>query len=323
MKSFKHQFNERCVCPACGSSVPIEIFNARFDSSPILNYIENYYGANKISELSECVYQLDKCQKCKLVYQRYIGDEVFLSELYGNWLSTTENQSSAEIAFAQFLMKPRATRDGHELMWASKYLGKSLFSMRTFDYGMGWALWARIAKDIGCESYGFDLSTQRMDAACQQGVRVLEADNFPLDSFDFINTDQVFEHVPDPLALAEKLSTLLRPGGILKISVPNGSDIIKRLKIGNWDATKGTKESLNAIAPLEHINCFNAKTLITMAIAAKLMPISVNMFQQFSFIFHKNSINLTKPKETMKAFIRPWYRFHNRQSLYIWLQRAI
>ena len=318
----KHQFYERVLCPACGGNSAKEIFNSRFDSPPISNYISHFYGANRSIELKDWVYRLDRCQECELVFQRYIGNESFLSELYGSWLSTEEHEAEANAAFVRLLRTPRATRDGHELMWVSKHLGKPLASMRTLDYGMGWALWARIAKELGCESFGFDLSMVRMGAAAQQGIKVLESVNFPAESFDFINTEQVFEHVPDPLALAAKLSRSLRLGGILKVSVPNGSDIIQRLKIGNWAAAIGTKQSLDPVAPLEHINCFNEKTLIKMGVTAGLFPISKKTFAQFAFLSHKKTINLSAPKETLKAFIRPWYRFHNRQSLYIWLQRT-
>ena len=319
----KHQFHERVICPACGSNATKEIFNSRFDSPPISNYIELFYGANRSSELRDWVYRLDQCPGCELVFQRYIGNESFLSELYGSWLSTVEHEAEALEASAHLLRAPQATRDGHELMWISKHLGKPLTSLQTLDYGMGWALWARIAKELGCKSFGFDLSTVRMRAAAQHGIKVVESENFPVESFDFINTEQVFEHVPDPLALAVKLSKSLRPGGILKVSVPNGTDIVERLKIGNWNAAKRTKQSLNAVAPLEHINCFNEKTLIRMGTTANLIPISKNTLAQFAFLSYKSAFNLSAPKETLKAFIRPWYRFHNRQSLYIWLQRAI
>lgn len=318
----QQQFIERRVCPACGGSAMKEIFISRFDQPPISIYIMSFYGPYRIAELKDWVYQLDECQECELVFQRYIGDESFLSEMYGNWLSTEEHQTEAHAAFAHLLTIPHATRDGHELMWASKHLGKPLSNMRTLDYGMGWALWARIAKELGCESFGFDLSSVRMEAATQHGIKVLEADNFPAESFDFINTEQVFEHVPDPLALAVQLSMALRPGGILKVSVPNGADILHRLKIGNWAAEKGTKQSLNPVAPLEHINCFTEKSLVKMGAKVNLMPIPKNTFAQFAFLSHKGTINLRAAKETVKAFIRPWYRFHNRQSLYIWLQRA-
>ena len=318
----QQQFIERRVCPACGGSAMKEIFISRFDRSPISIYIMSFYGPNRIAELKDWVYRLDECQECELVFQRYIGDESFLSELYGNWLSTKEHQTEADTAHSHLLTTPCATRDGHELMWASKHLGKPLSAMRTLDYGMGWALWARIAKALGCESFGFDLSAARMQAATYHGIEVLGADNFPAESFDFINTEQVFEHVPEPLALAVQLSMALRPGGILKVSVPNGVDILQRLKIGNWAAEKGSKQSLNPVAPLEHIDCFHEKSLVKMGAKVNLMPIPKNTFAQFAFLSHKGAVNLRAPKETVKAFIRPWYRFRNRQSHYILLQRA-
>jgi hypothetical protein len=57
-------------------------------------------------------------------------------------------------------------------------------------------LWARIALELGCQYFGTDLSRQRSDYAASKGVRVVEPDDLPRDAFDFINVDQVLEHVP-------------------------------------------------------------------------------------------------------------------------------
>lgn len=318
----RHQFYERLVCPACNEAAADEIFNSRFDQSPIANYISEFYGSSRVNEMKGWVYRLDRCQQCKLVFQRYVGDDSFLSELYGNWLSSECNQAEAYASFRNLLETPAATRDGHELMWVANFLRMPLDGMRTLDYGMGWALWPRIAKELGCDSYGFDLSTTRMEAAAAHGIGIVEDANLPAGAFDFINTEQVFEHVSDPLTVATRLSAALRPGGILKISVPNGTDILHRLKVGNWSAKKGSRQSLNAVAPLEHINCFNKTALIMLGTKANLIPVPESIFSQFAFLAHKRSINFRAPKETLKAFIRPWYRFHNRQSLYVWLRRA-
>ena len=39
--------------------------------------------------------------------------------------------------------------------------------------------------------------------------------------YDFINTEQVLEHVVDPYSVINLLASLLKDNGILKISVPN------------------------------------------------------------------------------------------------------
>ncbi|MGH3114027.1 MAG: hypothetical protein ACRDOP_11250, partial [Gaiellaceae bacterium] len=74
-----------------------------------------------------------------------------------------------------------------------------------------------------------------------------------------------------PLLTAERLRGALRPGGLLRICVPNGTDIRDRLRRGRWDdANRGSADSLMAVAPLEHVNCFNYRSLSGMARQAGL-----------------------------------------------------
>jgi 2-polyprenyl-3-methyl-5-hydroxy-6-metoxy-1,4-benzoquinol methylase len=92
----------------------------------------------------------------------------------------------------------------------------------------------------------------------------------PADRFHFINTEQVFEHLVDPMAELLRLASALRPGGLVRISVPNGTAVESRLSNPDWNAAKGSPRSLNAVAPLEHINCFNHRSLETLGVRAGL-----------------------------------------------------
>ena len=66
-----------------------------------------------------------------------------------------------------------------------------------------------------------------MPKAKEPKLLVEQAENL---RFDFINTEQVFEHISEPLETLKELKTLLKPGGIIKISVPTADDINRRLK---------------------------------------------------------------------------------------------
>lgn len=59
------------------------------------------------------------------------------------------------------------------------------------------------------------------------------------ESFDFINSEQVFEHLVEPRQALASLSRALRCGGLLRISVPNGSDVDARLKLEDRSAPRG------------------------------------------------------------------------------------
>jgi hypothetical protein len=80
-------------------------------------------------------------------------------------------------------------------------------------------------------------------------------DELPVDRFHFINAEQVFEHLVAPAQVMQWLAGSLVHGGLLRISVPNGAGVESLVAQADWAASKGSPRSLNAIAPLEHINC--------------------------------------------------------------------
>jgi SAM-dependent methyltransferase len=107
------------------------------------------------------------------------------------------------------------------------------------------------------------------------GIDIIGWSDIPQERFDFINAEQVFEHISDPVPTLKHLVSALKPKGIVRINVPNGWDIERRLAKCDWDAPKGSRDSLNAIAPLEHINCFNKKALVVLAARAGLTLVSI------------------------------------------------
>jgi SAM-dependent methyltransferase len=72
---------------------------------------------------------------------------------------------------------------------------------------------------------------------------------------DFINAEQVFEHLPEPLAALQNCHRWLKPGGILRIAVPNGSRILSLVEGKKWHF-----DTMPTI-PLEHINTFTPQSL--------------------------------------------------------------
>ncbi len=101
---------------------------------------------------------------------------------------------------------------------------------------------------------------------------MLSWEAIPDRQFDVINADQVFEHLPEPLVTLRQLRRALKPGGLLKISVPDGRSVKRNLGYGDWLATADSPRSLNPVAPLEHINCFTRHVLIVMAAEVGLRP---------------------------------------------------
>jgi len=55
-----------------------------------------------------------------------------------------------------------------------------------------------MAAAFGCQASGPELTRKQADHARRAGVAVLTIDELPDARFDFINTEQVFEHLVDP-----------------------------------------------------------------------------------------------------------------------------
>ena len=76
---------------------------------------------------------------------------------------------------------------------------------------------------------------------------------------------------------------------------------------------KGSKRSLNAVSPLEHINCFNRNSLIIMAYKAKLELVKIPLTIQYA-----NSTNWKLIKPLVNNILNPLRRniFNKGTSLF-------
>ncbi len=172
-----------------------------------------------------------------------------------------------------------------------------------------------MARAFGGEAYGTELSISRITYAQSEGIKVIAWDEIPEHRFDFINTEQVCEHLPQPLETLRYLAASLRPNGLIKISVPNGSDFKRRLKAADWTAPKFYRNSLNAAAPLEHINCFNYQSLLRMADLAGLKPTALPWSIQLKY-----RLSSEVAKEALKIVLRKYFRGRYLKRLYFFFR---
>ena len=312
----QNYFNIRTHCPACESTDLNDLYQNSFDQDPVKSYLSEFYsqqGKVEFEYLKNSTYHLVKCNQCELVYQKEIANDELMERLYEIWIDPKIAKQHRE----EFHDLTRYAYYAQEIMQLIAHFGKNPAEIKVFDFGMGWAEWAMMAKGFGCQSYGAELSQERIDHAEKNGVKVISWDSFPDYEMDFINTEQVFEHLPEPLETLKHLKSALKPQGIIKISVPNAVNIDQRIEKMDWNAEKGTKFSLNPVSPLEHINCYQVKSITTMAQCANLKQISPDMGAQYKY-----TTDWSAPKKILKNILLPPYRkFLNRQN-YIYLQNC-
>lgn len=76
------------------------------------------------------------------------------------------------------------------------------------------------------------------------------------EKFDWINLDNVLEHMPDPVGTLSRLRRHLTPGGFIYIDVPNESFFTARYRIN--DVVRGFRKAPTFSG---HVNLFTPRTL--------------------------------------------------------------
>jgi 2-polyprenyl-3-methyl-5-hydroxy-6-metoxy-1,4-benzoquinol methylase len=288
----------REFCPACHSPT-FDIMVREPFASPLLTsyFASQYQGRAELVSLQGLSYELARCCDCRLAFQRMVPGGKLLNEIYERWILPSER----ERLHAQYTLHDYRYL-AEQVQFLVQHFGRSPHSIRTFDFGMGWGEWAAMAKAFGCQVAGAELSEARVQHARSMGIEVIDWDDIPKHEFHFVNTEQVFEHLLEPLETLKHLASSLVTGGILKISVPDSRATLKildkRPSLGALSA-----EQLMTVAPLEHINSFESSTLAALANVAHLRPIRPSLR-----LVYNSCSGWLDPKHALRLLARPIYR---------------
>ena len=307
----RNVFVERRTCPACGAGGSSTIYDAPYQDPPLSTYLIDFYGDEQgramVSELEGIRFVLRECPACGLVYQRHAPDEETVRLLYDRWIdagAALERDRAQGVA--------RFAENAQELLQIVSALGRSPAELRVLDFGMGWGRWLQTASALGCQVAGSEVSEARLAHAERLGLQVVSWDEIPDGAFDLINSEQVFEHLVDPIGVGRHLASGLAPGGVLKICVPNGADILRRLRVMDWTAPKFTRNSLNDVAPLEHLNCFAPRSLAALGLQMGLEPFLIPLSS-----YYRYASPWAGPVHFAKQLVKPLYRNLGRRGTYV------
>jgi 2-polyprenyl-3-methyl-5-hydroxy-6-metoxy-1,4-benzoquinol methylase len=301
-------FIRRSSCPVCDSEDLKNRYCESYESDEIKTYLNDFYipqGGVEHEFLKATDYSLMHCSNCDLVFQENIPNDDLMFKLYEQWIK-------ADIILKQQNEYPLWYYEtySNQIIDIISFFKKQPSELRLLDFGMGWGKWCLMAKAFGCNVYGLELSEARIDYAEKNGIEVLSEVELTNHEFDYINTDQVFEHIPNPNETLQGLLKRLKPDGVIKISVPNGNSIDEVLKHMDWNAKKVEPNSLNAVAPLEHINCFKTKTILTLAKQFDLQEIDIP----------RSKINYKSKKDFIKKSLKP-IKTKNKSSITLYFKR--
>ena len=196
--------------------------------------------------------QLLRCKTCDFVYTavRAFSDDLY-DQVYAKLGGYREMMDVAD--------QVATGNSGFRQLWwfkrmALRWLEKATTGRRMIDIGCGPGTFLLVAKRRGWEVTGVEPAAEAAEKASGIGLDVFHGyvADFVATAprpFDVAVSFEVLEHVPDPVAVMREIHRLLKPGGLVFISVPNQDDPYC-LKVPNPLAM-----------PPIHINFFNRKSL--------------------------------------------------------------
>lgn len=163
-----------------------------------------------------------------------------------------------------YFERAREDADWWDSVYADRYdtLEESLppERRRLLDVGSGPGSFLLHGKRRGWQTLGVEPSCQAAEYSASLGLDVVEGfltgELAPeLGTFDAINANQVFEHLPDPRGMVRLLYDMLAPGGVLCICVPNDYNPFQATLRDACDYAPWW------VAPPHHINYFDGDSL--------------------------------------------------------------
>jgi len=109
---------------------------------------------------------------------------------------------------------------------------------RVVDVGCGDGLFLGLARQLGWQTLGIELDPKAVEALKAAGHEVVQGSYEALSSFcgelDCIICSHVLEHVYEPNALLQAMSSALKPGGEVLLSLPNAGSRVRAAVSDNW-----------------------------------------------------------------------------------------
>ena len=157
---------------------------------------------------------LAKCTECGLIFRNpkpsYETIKEYYKDDYSNIFLEEQTKNYRKGIFRHFLAP------------SIKDKGEG----RLLDVGSGYGIFLSLAKDLGWEVYGIELSEDACQFARKNfGLNVFCGDlkeaSFPKDHFDVVTLWNVLDHTTNPLEQLLEIKQILKDNGLLFIRLPN------------------------------------------------------------------------------------------------------
>lgn len=247
-------FIRRERCPVCDSNDIVTQIKILFQHPVLWSYLSEKYGMESYKkEFDGVSYEVGHCKSCSFYFSRNI-----LSDRFYEVITHIKTPRGLKPDREQGMSIQHYARMAFESERIAVLLKKIPSTISVLEFGSGFGLWLRMATAFNYKTLGVEIYEDRIAYAESFGLKITRSfEELPDASFDFIFSNQVFEHLSNPVGMLRKLTPKLKPGGILQIGVPE-SKAIRR----NIAQFSGVPDKL--IQPIGHINCFTNGSLVKM-----------------------------------------------------------
>lgn len=240
-------------CPACGCEATSTVFSPTSESWRRFVDLSNrkYQGCmNSWTDYLDL--QVKKCSECHHLWHHTQPTFESLMEMYA--CSVPLNEGGVSVS--------------HEPSRSVSSTMKSLFAFvknnqkgaPTFlDYGSGRGKWAKAAARVGFRVWAYEPSTARSSAGVKTDFTLVNnLQDLEGLSFDVINLEQVLEHTQEPYEILKGLAPLLTCDSVVRVTTPN----LRRAQHNRlWHDFPFSNRSMHLLAPYEHLQGFNGRSL--------------------------------------------------------------
>ena len=196
------------------------------------------------------------CEKCSFKHIVPIPTAEELTHVYKEDYYTTEKPMYLERANEDLDWWNMVNSERYELF--ERHLGKT--RRRLLEVGSGPGFFLQLGKERGWEVKGIEPSEKAAGHAKELGLDIV-CDFLTVESarelgaFDVVYMHEVLEHIPDPEAMVRRAFSLIEPGGLCLVVVPNDYNPFQAV----LRSTMGFEPWW--VAPPHHINYFNPNSL--------------------------------------------------------------
>ena len=284
--------NIRSVCPVCQNNKFNKLYSLSYGEKSIVNFLENYYKEKiVIDSLKNHKYTLLECKNCNLIFQQEIPTNEFSHQLYEQIIDKEFSLSKKKDFEKKFYKKLH-----YENNLIKGLFNKKVEEISILEFGAGWGYWSDYFKNQDFNVSAYEISETRINFMKKNQINVISKINDFTKKFDFIYSEETFEHINDAKETLLILSKILNDDGFILLRFP--SNFLFKLKLNKKYVPRA-----DCAHPLEHINLFKLKSFKEMIKDMDLEVISLkskynfsikNILKDFKNIFYFDSVLIKK-----------------------------